>query len=111
MGHLDSLDYYVPPEPNVQYAFAEAHKNPEKQYADNWLDGEEYAAYKKEKALKERERSRSNSPDNVASSKNDIVEPLIDPQKKKKHHGGVKHGKGKHSRVHHHVQSPPPIPV
>lgn len=129
--HLDSLDYYVPPEPNVQYAFAEAdivqkqldrkskpiliqpesHKNPEKQYADNWLDGEEYAAYKKEKALKERERSRSNSPDNVASSKNDIVEPLIDPHEKKKHHGGVKHGKGKHSRVHHHVQSPPPIPV
>jgi hypothetical protein len=127
---VDTLDNYVPPEPNVRYAFGEAdivhkqldkkskpdlvqpesHKNPDKQYADNWLDAEEYDAYEKERALKERERSRSNSPNNNTSS--DVKnESSLPPHQNKKHHGGVKHGKGKHSRIHHHVQSPPPIPV
>lgn len=123
---IDSLEGYTPPESNVQYAFGEAdivhkqlekkskpnlfqpesHKNPDKQYADNWLDAEEYAAYEKERALKERERSRSNSPSNNTSAC-DKNESSLPPHEKKKHHGGLKHGKGKHSRIHHHVQSPP----
>jgi len=114
---VDSLEGYIPPEPNIQFNISdddiihkqlekktkptliqpESHKNPAKQYAENWLEGEEYTAYEYER--KERERSRSSSPDDHSSS-----------QSHKKHHGGVKHGKGKHARMHHlRMQSPPPI--
>lgn len=117
---FDSPDDYSPMDPNVQYTFAEAnivhkqldrkskpiliqpesHKNPEKKYADNWLDAEEYATYEKEKFLRERF---------LSSNQND-ESSLPVPYQKKKHHGGAKHGKGKHSRIHRHVQSsPPPI--
>jgi len=116
MEELDNQGENIPIEPNVQYAFADtdirlksllkktkpilvqpqSHKNPDKHYAENWLEAEEIAAYEQERDT--RERSRSTSPITRANPQEDEI--TTTRGKKNRHHGGVKHGHGKHKRIH-----------
>lgn len=117
MEEVDNPDNVIPIEPNIQYSFTdidihhkslakktkpmtvqpESHKNPDKHYAENWLEAEEIAAYEQDRDRRERSRSTSPLAEPIAPEVDEV--PAI-REKKNKHHGGVKHGHGKHKRIH-----------